>query len=222
VVRDLDRDDRPGSMRLTEPRYLDQSEIVRLIDAVGPVFRPVIVTCATTGLRISEALGLRWRDIDLDAGSIQVCRQLDDDLTTRDDLKSPASRATVRILPALDRELRALRAGQAETDLRRVHRDALVFVTNTGQPQSRRNALRALHIAGDRCGLNSDGRERVGLHDLRHSLISQVMAGTRDLDITATVARHANPGVTSTMYVGLTDARRAGIAQQLVDAGIGT
>jgi integrase len=222
VVRDLDRDDRPGSMRLTEPRYLDQSEIVRLIDAVGPVFRPVIVTCATTGLRISEALGLRWRDIDLDAGSIQVCRQLDDDLTTRDDLKSPASRATVRILPALDRELRALRAGQAETDLRRVHRDALVFVTNTGQPQSRRNALRALHIAGDRCGLNSDGRERVGLHDLRHSLISQVMAGTRDLDITATVARHANPGVTSTMYVGLADARRAGIAQQLVDAGIGT
>ena len=221
VVRDLDRDDRPGCQRLTEPRYLDQSEVAQLIESIGPVFRPVIVACATTALRISEALGLRWRDIDLDAGTIRVTRQLDDDLTTREDVKSPASRATVRILPALDRELRALRTARAEIDVRRSHRDALVFVTSRGRPQSRRNALRALHAAGDACGLNGNGRERVGLHDLRHSLVSQVLAGTHHLDVTTAVARHANSGVTSTMYVGLTDSRRAGITRQLVDAGIG-
>jgi hypothetical protein len=39
---------------------------------------------------------------------------------------------------------------QASIDLQLVHRSRLVFTTATGQLQSRRNALRALHVAGSR------------------------------------------------------------------------
>lgn len=40
VVRDLDRDDRPGAGRLTEPRYLSLDELRLLLDGLGETFRP--------------------------------------------------------------------------------------------------------------------------------------------------------------------------------------
>jgi hypothetical protein len=63
VVRDLDRDDRPGTQRLSEPRYLSSAELARLLAELGDVFRPVILLCSLAGLRISEALGLHWGDV---------------------------------------------------------------------------------------------------------------------------------------------------------------
>lgn len=59
VVRDLDRDDRPGASRLTEPHYLSVTELERLLAEMGDTFRPVAATCAYAGFRLSEALGLR-------------------------------------------------------------------------------------------------------------------------------------------------------------------
>jgi integrase len=221
VTRDLDRDDRPGSRRQTEPRYLAAGQVEQLLAAMGDTYRPIAATCAYAGLRISEALGLLWSDVDLDAGTIRVQRQLDDDLTTRADTKTPASTATLTILPALQRELREHRARQRANDLRRGHRSQLVFSTLRGQPQSRRNALRAVHRAGDAAGLNPEGAERVGLHDLRHSLIALALAGGMTPPEAARLARHANPGVTMAMYAGLTDADRARVWSKLGESGFG-
>ena len=41
-------------------------------DLLGPVLRVVILAAAMTGLRQSELLGLRWRDVDWDAQRIRV------------------------------------------------------------------------------------------------------------------------------------------------------
>ena len=54
------------------------------------------------------------------------------------------------VLPALERELRAHRARQAEANLALVRRDQLVFTT--GKPQSPRNVLRAVHKHATRPG----------------------------------------------------------------------
>jgi hypothetical protein len=83
IVRDLDRDDRPGAARLTEPRYLSADEVTRLLGKMTDTFRPVAATCAYPGLRISETLGLTWADVDFKAKQINVCRQLDDDGSIR-------------------------------------------------------------------------------------------------------------------------------------------
>ena len=39
-------------------------------------FEALYVLSLTTGLRMGEALGLRWSDIDLDAGTLRVNRQV--------------------------------------------------------------------------------------------------------------------------------------------------
>jgi integrase len=219
-VRDLDRDDRPGSTRLTEPRYLTAGELEQLLARLSPTFRPVACVCTFAGLRISEALGLRWRDVDLTAGELTVTAQLGAG-GERVPVKSAASAATVPLLPALARELRDHRSSLAERDLRRVHPDALVFTTARGRPQSRRNALRAVHTAGDAAGLNGDGREAVGLHDLRHSYVALALAAGATLAETAALARHANARVTAQVYAGLADDGRETAAAKLVGAGFG-
>lgn len=217
VVRDLDRDDRPGSRRLTEPRYLTPDEVRCLLETMGDTFRPLAATCAYAGLRASEALGLRWRDLDFEAATINVSAQLG----TRGErvpLKTLASASFVPLLTALSVELRSHKQRVASLDLSRVHRDAYVFTTVTGKPQGARNALRAVHAAGDRAGLNGDSRERVGLHDLRHSFVAVALASGMTLPEASALARHANPKITASAYAGLTDAGRTQLASRLEEA----
>ena len=219
VVRDLDRDDRPGTGRLTEPRYLTTREIARLLSNLSDTFRPVVAVCTFAGLRISEVLGLRWRDVDLKNGTLVVSGQLGPD-GTRVPVKSNASAASIDLLPALTRELREHRARQAERNLRRVRADALVFTTARGKPQSRRNALRALQKAGDAAGLNGEGREPVGLHDLRHSFAAAALEQL-SLPEASALLRHANARVTAQVYAGLTDDARKQAAAKLAKSGFG-
>ncbi len=216
-VRDLDRDDRPGVARQTEPRYLTADEVGRLLARMGDTFRPVAATCAYAGLRVSEALGLRWRDVDFQEGTLTVGSQLGPDGRSVP-LKSAASAATLPLLPALAAELRAHRSRVAGQALDRVRPDALVFSTARGRPQGRRNVLRAVHAAGDAAGLNGEGRERVGVHDLRHSFVAVALAAGLTLPEAAALARHANPRVTATVYAGLTETARAELGAKLAGA----
>lgn len=213
VVRDVDRDDRPGAGRMTEPRYLTGGELNLLLSHLSDTFRPVAAACAFAGLRVSEALGLRWRDVDLTAYTLTVSGQLGR-RGERVPLKTAAS-------AGVERELRAHRSRQAARNLRLVHADALVFVTATGKPQSPRNVLRAVHKAGADADLNGGGRERVGLYDLRHSYVAGTFAAGASLAEVAALARHANARVTAQVYAGLTENGRETAAAKLLESGFG-
>jgi integrase len=75
-----------------------------------------------------------------------------------------------------------------------------------------------VYAAGDAAGFNGAGRERVGVHDLRHSFVTVALAAGLTLPETAALARHANPRVTATVYAGLTDAARVGLGSKLAAA----
>jgi integrase len=52
-------------------------EIKAIIDAATGRYRPLLVTMIFTGVRASEARGLKWEDIDLQKGVIHVRRRAD-------------------------------------------------------------------------------------------------------------------------------------------------
>ncbi len=155
--------------------------------------------------------------MDFGGGTLTVGAQLGPD-GTRVPLKTAASAATVPLLPKLAAELRAHRSRVAGRALARVQPDALVFTTSRGRPHGSRNVLRVVYAAGDAAGFNGEGRERVGVHDLRHSFVSVALAAGLTLPEAAALARHANPRVTAAVYAGLTDSARAGLGEKLRSA----
>jgi integrase len=208
-TRDLERGDLPTAKRATEPRYLTVEQVERLLAHLGPEFRPVAAILFYAALRVSEALALTWADIDIEAKVIAV-----------PGTKTKASRDTVPLLPALERELRAHRSSQAAKGLSFLNADALVFQTRTGKSPGRRNALRAVQTAARNAGLNPDGQQPIGLHDLRHSAAGLAFAAL-PLNEVSRLLRHANPRVTSTVYGGLSDDAAASIGEKLANSGFG-
>ena len=71
-------------------------------------------------------------------------------------------------------------------------------------------------------GLNGDGREPVGLHDLRHSLVANAIEQGLTAAEVAAIARHANAKVTMTVYAGLTEGGRERAVAKLAEGGFGT
>jgi integrase len=61
----LARIEKPRQVTERDPRRLSDSEIRALCAAATPRYRPIVTTLAWTGLRVSEALALRWEDVGL-------------------------------------------------------------------------------------------------------------------------------------------------------------
>ena len=120
---------------------MSADELEALLGKIGDEYRPLIETLAFTGLRISEALHLRWRDVDLESGVLTVSKS-----------KTKAGEETpVKLLPRALRVLQAHRKAQAAAGIQLVRADAYVFASPaTATVPHRRNVLRAVSTASRR------------------------------------------------------------------------
>jgi integrase len=221
-VTDLPRRERPSAKRKREPRRLDVDQVEALLAQLGDQFRPVGIVIAYQALRVSEALGLRWRDLDFDAMTVSISGQLGRDGRRTDRTKTEASAATLTLAPAAARALKEWRSRQAGLDLGLVRRDALVFTTLNGRPQSQRNVHRAIVNAAEKAGLHTDpALPTVTTHDLRGSTGSIALALGSTLAEVKGHLRHANPGVTARLYVDVLEGRSQ-LVDRLAEGGFGS
>lgn len=92
----------------TERRALTSEEQKRLLNAIkGNRFETLIYVYLYAGLRRSEALALRWRDIDIKNGTITVRSQVNEKRQLVD-LKTKKAYRTIPILPPLKHALEAM------------------------------------------------------------------------------------------------------------------
>jgi integrase len=85
------------------------AELNALIDNSRGRLRPFIVTAIFTGMRLSELRGLRWSDVDLDAGVIHV-RQRANAWGTMGPPKSKAGKRDIPLAPIVVNTLRSWRS----------------------------------------------------------------------------------------------------------------
>src|SRR5947209_12134597 len=71
----LERDERPHPLR-SDQRVLTRTELARLFAACPRRYRPLLLTGAYTGMRLSQVLGLSWADVDFAAGVVHVRHHL--------------------------------------------------------------------------------------------------------------------------------------------------
>jgi integrase len=86
-------------------RVVEGPELNRLLDHADPHYRPLLEFLAFTGLRIGEALGLCWCDVDLEAGIVRLRHQLARHRTL-ETLKTPAARRDVILADPIIHALR--------------------------------------------------------------------------------------------------------------------
>jgi integrase len=227
--KELARDDRPSRKRLTEPRYLTAAEVVRLLEHSDPFYRPMFAGMVYAALRVSEVIGLFWRDLDFAEETVTVSGQMSPRGVVIPP-KTPASAASVPMAPALKRELLIHRARQAEANIALVHADRLVFVTrggigrppgSSGRPYTISPVYTKLRDATDAAGLNPPGLEPVSPHDLRHTCIALALQSGATMVEASELARHESPAVTMEVYAGLTEDGRGRALKKMLEAGFG-
>jgi integrase len=87
-----------------EARFLTPDELLALEDAMPEPYAVLVPFLADVGLRIGEAAGLRWRDVDTWRGVVQV-REVLVEVSGRVTFGPPKTRAGRRTVPTLTREV---------------------------------------------------------------------------------------------------------------------
>lgn len=195
------------------PRYGDRSamrtwsssELTRFLEYAD---RDRLSACwrflAMTGCRRGEALGLRWRDLDLDSGRATIVQTV---VANRmvSATKTDRSRRTVALDPATAAMLRRHRKAQAEE--RQVFGETyddndLVFCREDGSPIWPRSLTRRFA-----CLIEEADVPKIRLHDLRHThatlalqagvhpKVVQERLGHATISITLGVYSHAIPAL---------------------------
>jgi integrase len=170
---------------------------------------------AATGMRRGEALALRWRDVDLDAGRLAVRRSIGvvkDKGAGERLVEGPTKTGQSRVVDLDARTVAALRAhravrGALTLDLVRDSALVLSILNGTHRHPERFSRRFAGQIVQARKALGEDLLPVIRLHDLRHTHATLLLAdgvpvkavserpGQANATITLTVYQHVHPGM---------------------------
>ncbi len=159
----------------------------------------------TTGMRRGELLGLKWSDIDWEAGALSVQRRLGRGETARlaeDEPKSPSSRRRIALDAATLAALRTHRLRQAEHRLRlgEAYADrGYVFAGALGAPLHPNVLYRRFAALLARAGVRP-----VRFHDLRHTSATLALALGVHPKIVSERLGHSSIGMTLDLYSHVT------------------
>jgi len=156
--------------------FLEPDEARRAHDLLDPRDRPMFVFLLGTGVRLSEALGLQWRDLDFKRKLIHIDRQLSVFTRTFTTTKSGKSRI-VPMSATVETALSGLPAGSGED---------LVF---PGMRARFGDAMRALH---------GPLGKRVTAHSLRHTFASWAIQAGVNITTVSRILGQSTSAVTET------------------------
>lgn len=204
-VRALDKSERPRSDQ-RERRILTGGELDKLLAAAREPHRQAFALAAMTGARLGEVLGLRWRNVDLDAGSATIDGQLDR-RGERVPCKTKRSERTVELPGALTAQLREHKLRSPTS-----RGEDYVLASRTGRGFDHRTVTRSFADAVARAQIAGPAPT---FHDLRHSFASRFIAAGGDLVTLSAHLGHRSPAITAAAYShefersARTDERRA-------------
>jgi integrase len=173
-------------------KALSENELRRLLDEMPPGWRLFFEFLSHTGLRIGEAIALRWSDLDFNRRRVSVERRFY--RGTFDQPKSKYGRRKVPLSEGMARELEArwLLVDDVE---------GLVFPSEAGTVIDSSNLMqRVLKKAGRRAGV-----PWVGFHSFRHTCATTLFRSGLNAKQVQVWLGHHSPAFTLGTYVHFLD-----------------
>ncbi len=180
-----------ATKRTRKPRSLTVEEFQRFVQHLEEPFRTMALICVCFGLRISEALALKWGDVDWLNAKLQVERGIVCQVV--DDVKSSESRRALHI----DNEmLDTLKLWKQTTQFPSPNDWVFASPVQLGRlPWSYDQVWRMYQKAGAKAGIGG-----LGTHSLRHTYRSWLDAVGTPIAVQQKLMRHADIRTTMNIY----------------------
>ena len=201
-----------------QPKVMQRDEQSVFLDAIEKSpYRAIFFIGLYTGMRISEVLGLQWKNINFKTGEVRIDRQLsrkkgDDIQRELKSTKTHNARTIIippfvrDVLKATDLQQKSLRlkAGPAWQNT-----DGLVFTRGDGSPVPHNSVSKAFKRIATQIG-----RPDLSFHSLRHTFITDELASGTDVKTVAELAGHTDARMTLNIYAAATDEMKKAAAEK--------
>jgi integrase len=198
-----------------EVRALSPADARAILEAVrGDRLEGLINVTLATGMRQGEALGLRWRDVDLDDGSLSIRHTLQ--RLGGAQLVEPKTARSRRVLAASAGTVAALRAHRTRQLEERLWAGSrwqeadYVFTTRDGAPWDGTNVTKRFQRL-----LAAADLPRLRFHDLRHGAASLLLAQGIHPRVVMEMLGHSTIAVTMNVYSHVTPALQREAANRM-------
>lgn len=156
-------------------RFLTNEEAQKLLEIAqksrNKNLHPYLLVMMHTGMRPSEAAGLTWGDVDLDARLVKL------EITKTDMRYVPLTEVAENVL----RSIRPIDTGK----------DMYVFLPSSREPSKKSTVLPCLYFRRSfETARTKAGLEDVHLHDLRHTAASHLLMAGVDIRTLAEILGH--------------------------------
>jgi integrase len=185
-----------------EMQPLSEAEARAFLDtARGDRFEPLYMLAISTGLRRGELLGLRWKDVDLERGTLRVGRALVREAGRHvlGETKTRRGRRQINLTPRAVSTLKAHCEKQLEEKIKLtgLHRDhGLIFATRVGTPINPENLVnRSFKPLLERASL-----PEIRFHDLRHTCATLLLGRGVHPKLVQELLGHATIAMTLDTY----------------------
>jgi integrase len=166
-------------------------EFRKLLERMEEPFRTMALTCVCFGLRISEALGLKWSDVDWLSGGLRIQRSI-----VRQRVGETKTEYSDRALPIDAEMLDVLKSWKQATEFRAADDWVFASPAQIGRlPWAADSLNRAYQKAGKASGVG-----HVSTHTMRHTYRSWLDAVGTTIAVQQKLMRHADIRTTMNVY----------------------
>lgn len=189
----------PGERAIKKPKTMTTEQIATVLQNLPERDRVLFGFLSRTGVRIAEALGAKWGDIEqTDDGPVFTIRRQYYRGELRNETKTTAGMRSVALMPSLMRDLLRHRATTPYSG-----DDDPIFASLTGVHQDDHNVRRRLRPAAAAAGV-----VWATPHVFRHSLATELRDRGYDADVIAKVLGHTDEAFTRRVYIHTKDIPR--------------